>query len=89
MKLICKKLYRNGFYIKVIDLLSAELGNARRKEMKKSKRMVEEDAMRVVRMHSREEEILAYGHSVSYARVFRNRKKYYRKQKHKNSKEWQ
>ena len=41
-----------------------------------------EDALKEFRRLSREEEIKTFGHSVSYSKVFRNRKKYYRKKKH-------
>ena len=50
---------------------------------RKKNRGVNEGAMVEYRRKSREEEIRRFGHPVSFSMVFRNRKKYYRKKKHK------
>ena len=42
-----------------------------------------EDFIKASRRGSREAEIELYGHPISYKKIFRNRKKYTRKIKHK------
>lgn len=43
------------------------------------------DRMKAFKRGSREEEIEAHGHPISYNKTFRDRSKYTRKDKHKNS----
>lgn len=45
----------------------------------------EMELIKASRRGSREAEIELYGHPISFQRVFRNRKKYTRKLKHKNN----
>ena len=44
----------------------------------------EKDFIKAARRGAREAEIELYGHPISYRKVFKNKKKYTRKIKHKN-----
>ena len=44
----------------------------------------EKDFIKATRRGAREAEIELYGHPISYRKVFKNKKKYTRKIKHKN-----
>lgn len=50
----------------------------------KIKIATEEDFIKASRRGSREAEIELYGHPINFRRVFRNKKKYTRKIKHKD-----
>jgi len=50
----------------------------------KVKLHTEKDVIKAIRRGSREAEIELYGHPISFKKVFRNKKKYTRKIKHKN-----
>jgi hypothetical protein len=45
---------------------------------------VDKDFIKAARRGSREAEIELYGHPISFQRVFKNKKKYTRKIKHRN-----
>lgn len=56
---------------------------------KKKSRNPALDALKEFKKNSREEEIRNFGHPISYSRVFRNRKKFNRKKKHRQEEETQ
>lgn len=50
----------------------------------KSKNNIEYDILRAFHKNEREREIDLFGKSICYVKIFRNKKKYNRKRKHKN-----